>query len=130
LWGDVKFLATTCGIEQANAKYSSIWCKCPAEKRSDLTLEWSITDTKKGARTIKEIEESSKLGKRNKNRFSCCHKPRFPFIPIERVVIDSLHLFLRIADVLINLLIRDLGIKDGLNKANRQLYKVTYMKPS
>jgi len=33
------------------------------------------------------------------------------------VVIDSLHLFLRIADVLINLLIRDLGIKDGLNKA-------------
>ena len=51
-----------------------------------------------------------------KNRFSCCQKPIFPFIPIKRVVIDSLHLFLRIADVLINLLIRDLGIKDGINK--------------
>ena len=36
--------------------------------------------------------------------------------PIERVVIDSLHLFLRIADVLSNFLIRDLGIKDGLSK--------------
>jgi len=41
----------------------------------------------------------------------------FPFIPIEQVVINSLHLFLRIADVLINLLIQDLGIKDGLSKA-------------
>jgi len=41
----------------------------------------------------------------------------FLFIPIEQVVIDSLHLFLRITDVLINLLIRDLGIKDGLSKA-------------
>jgi len=47
---DMKFLATTCGIEQANAKYSCIWCKCPAEKRSDLTPEWSITDTKKGGK--------------------------------------------------------------------------------
>jgi len=116
LGGDMKFLATVCGIEQANAKYSCIWCKCPTERRSDITLEWSVTDTAKGARTIEEIEESSKLGKRNKNRFSCCQKPIFPFIPIERIVIDSLHLFLRIADVLINLLIRDLVIKDGINK--------------
>ena len=41
----------------------------------------------------------------------------FPFVPIERVIIDSLHLFLRISDVLINLLIRDLRIVDGIEKA-------------
>ena len=41
----------------------------------------------------------------------------FSFIPIQRVVIHSLHLFLRIANVLINLLIRDLRIVDGIDKA-------------
>ena len=82
-----------------------------------MSLEWSITDPEKGARTIEEIQTKCKLGKRNKERFSCCRSPIFPFIPIERVVIDSLHLFLRIGDVLINLLIRDLNIKDGITKA-------------
>jgi len=33
LGGDMKFLSTVCGIEQANAKYSCVWCKCPAEKK-------------------------------------------------------------------------------------------------
>ena len=128
LGGDMKFLATVCGIEQANAKYSCIWCKCPTEKRSDMSLEWSITDPEKGARTIEEIQTKSKLGKRNKDRFSCCQSPIFPFIPIERVVIDSLHLFLRIGDVLINLLIRDLNIRDGITKATIEIPINSYTK--
>ena len=82
-----------------------------------MALTWSIQDQSKGARTIEEIQEKCKLGKTSKNRFNCCHPPMFPFIPIERVIIDSLHLFLRIADVLINLLIRDLRILDGVDKA-------------
>ena len=40
----------------------------------------------------------------------------FSFIPMHCVVIDS-HLFLRIADVFINLLIRDLRIVDSIEKA-------------
>jgi len=108
----MKFLAATCGIEQANAKYSCIWCKCPAEKRSDLTLEWSITDTKKGA--LKKLKKALNWVNETKIDLAaatslCSHL----FQSNEW----SLHLFLRIADVLINLLIRDLGIKDGLNKA-------------
>ena len=75
-----------------------------------MSLKWSISDPAKGARTIEEITEKAKLGKTSKNRFNCSHAPMFPFIPIQHVVIDSLHLFLRIADVLINLLIRDLRI--------------------
>ena len=39
----------------------------------------------------------------------------FDFIPMDHVIIDSLHLFLRIADILINLLIRDIRILDGIN---------------
>lgn len=117
LGGDWKFLATVCGIESASAEYSCIWCKCPKGQRSDVKSEWSISDPKKGARTVEEIKEKSKLSKRNKLRFSCCREPLFPFIPLTRVVIDSLHLFLRITDVLINLLIRDLQIYDGISKA-------------
>lgn len=117
LGGDWKYLATICGIESATAEYSCIWCKCSKSQRANTDLDWSITDTSKGARTTKEIKEKAMLSKRSTVRFSCCRAPLFPFIPMERVVIDTLHLFLRISDVLINLLIRDLRIKDGITKA-------------
>ena len=39
----------------------------------------------------------------------------FDFIPMDHVIIDFLHLFLRIAVVLINLLVRDIRILDGIN---------------
>ncbi len=64
---------------------------------------------------LRTITEKSKLAKSSKNRYNCSRVPLFSFVPLERVVIDSLHLFLRIADVLINLLIRDLRTLDGLS---------------
>lgn len=126
LGGDLKFLAMVCGIDAANAEYACVWCKCPKGMRFDMTQEWSLTDPTKGARTVDEIAEKSKLGKRNKDRFNCSHVCLFPFVPIERVVIDTLHMFLRISDVLTNLLIRDLRIQDGLNKTadtNLKIYE-------
>ena len=45
----------------------------------------------------------------------------FSFIPIDCVIIDMFHLFQRGADVLINLLIRDLRILDGIEKAVKTL---------
>lgn len=127
LGGDLKFLAMSCGIEAANAEYACVWCKCPRSQRGDMKLEWSLTDQSKGARTIEEIKEKSKLGKRNKSRFNCCQAPLFPFIPIDHVVIDTLHLFLRISDNLIDLLIRDLRIQDSMkknaDKTNLQVYE-------
>lgn len=116
--GDWKFLAMICGLESATSTYACIWCKCPKSERWDMSREWSITDTKQGARTIDEITEKSKLAKTSKQRFNCARVPLFPTIPLHRVVIDSLHLFLRISDVLINLLIRDLRI---LDKATNQI---------
>ena len=38
-------------------------------------------------------------------------------IPMHKVVIDNLHLFLRISDLLINLLIIDIRRLDGIEKA-------------
>ena len=118
LGGDWKFLALMCGIESATSEHACIWCKCSKLERCDMSLEWSLTDTKKGARTIEEITEKAKLSTKNKQRFNCCKRPAFPFIPLKRVIIDSLHMFLRISDVLINLLIRDLRVLDGIEKAH------------
>jgi len=96
-----------CGIDAANSNHSCIWCKCPISERWNMDLEWSITDTTKGARTVEEIAMLAKKPK-STERFNCSHAPLFSFIPMHNVVIDSLHLFLRVCDLLINLLIQEL----------------------
>ena len=123
LGGDMKFLAIVCGIEAATSKHSCIWCEVPKDERHNMNLKWSMNDTQYGARTIEEISSMAQLSKNNKNRYNCKHKPIFPFIPINYVVIDTLHMFLRIMDVLINLLIRDIRILDGQNNTNIMQYQ-------
>ena len=116
--GDMKFLLLIYGLDAANAQYSCLWCKCPASERWDMAKQWSFSDVSKGARTIEEIQCLSKLPKsRNKERFNCSRQPLFPCIPIDHVVIDKLHTFLRITDVLTNLLILELRRLDGIDKA-------------
>ena len=118
LGGDMKFLAKVCGIEGATSEFSCIWCKCPKDERYNMDLQWSVTDESLGARTVEDIVRRSKLGKRNKERLNCYREPMFDFVPMHHVIIDALHLFLRISDVLINLLIRDIRILDGIKKSN------------
>ena len=116
LGADWKFLATVCGIESPNCTHACIWCTCPKNQRFNGKKEWSITDISKGARTIELISESSKLSAKSKKKFNCARIPLFPMIPISRVVIDNLHLFLQIMDNLVNLLITDLRRLDGVEK--------------
>ena len=113
---DMKFLAIYLGIQAANAEYSCIWCKCPAGERYNTSKSWcSIED---GRRTVAEIHTFT-LGK-NKAKYGCIHQPLFPSISIDRVIPDKLHLFLRISDVLINLLILDLRRMDGIYLTKQQ----------
>lgn len=79
-------------------------------------MDWSAFDCKKGARTIEEIEKYAAMPK-SRRCFNCSRKPLFPFVPIDHVVIDTLHLFLRGADLLINLFIDELRRQDGIEKA-------------
>ena len=67
---------------------------------------WSLSDTSLGARTIDEnVVNAERQGKK---QFNVSHRLMFQMIPLSRVVIDNLHLFLRVADVLIDLLIVEL----------------------
>ena len=113
LGGDWKFLALICGLGRANEDYACVWCKCPRQQRWDTSKKWSINDPIFGARTIEEIVKFS-TGK----KFNCKAKPLFDFIPMDHVIIDTLHLFLRISDVLIDLLIRELRRSDAIEKKN------------
>ena len=121
LGGYLKFLAMVCGIDAANCEHSCVWCKCPRLQRCDMSQEWSISDTTKGARTVEEIARFASM---KQQKLNCSQKPLFSFIPIHRVIIDTLHLFLRISDVLINLLIRDLGTADGINRDGDKYIKI------
>ena len=111
LGGDWKFLATVCGIGQANQDYACIWCLCPKSLRHDISKSWSLTNTADGARTIDLIKQHARAKK-----YNCRNVPLFDFIPLDHVIIDTLHLFLRISDILIELLIRQLRKEDALEK--------------
>ena len=88
----------------------------PLEDRHKITMKWSVNDVTKGARTIDEIKLLSALPKirSTDEKHGCKNQPLFPFIPIDHTIPDILHLFLRISDVLINLLILGLRTHDAV----------------
>ena len=112
LCSDLKFLAIVCGIEAATSKYSCIWCKCPSSECYDTSKEWSFSDTEKGARTNDDIISCHK--QRKSLKFGCIHPPLFQNVAIDHVIPDILHLYLRITDILFNLLILDIRRYDAV----------------
>jgi len=104
---DMKYLAICLGLEAANAEYFCIWCKCPKGERHITSKSWENE-----LRTIEEIQMLAK--KKKGSKYGCIRQPLFPSIPVDHVIPDILHLFLRISDVLINMLIFGLRRLDGL----------------
>ena len=80
-----------------------------------MSKKWSAFDASTGARTVAKIQSLTCQPKSRRKGY--IRDPIFKFIPIDHVMIDTLHLFLRVADVLINLLIQDLRREDGILKA-------------
>ena len=101
LGGDWKFLALVTGIEAATSLFC-VWCKCPSDQKH-------ITE---------ETQELSKQKRKPTDKFFV-YNPLFPMVEIKNVVPDILHLFLRICDVLINLLILELCRLDGIEKLSK-----------
>ena len=88
-----------------------------------MTINWSMSDISKGARTIEEIIKDSKLpGTRNKH-FNCVRSPMLP-IPITDVVMDPLPMYLHISDQLIRQLVKDLHTQDNVKKNQKNVDKV------
>ena len=124
LCSDLKFLAIICGIEAAMSNYSCVWCKCPSSQCYDMSKEWFFSDTENGARTNDDIISCHKKPKSQK--FGCIHPPLFQNIAIDHIIPDILHLYLRITDVLFNLLI--LNIQRYAKNSNNGQPKENYLK--
>ena len=123
LGGDWKFLAIVCGIGPANHEFACMWCKCPWSERWNPNKHWSFSDVAKSAQTLREIKELSRLSEK---KYNCQRAPLFDFIPLDHVIIDTLHLFLRISDVLIELLIKELRTQDAILK--KEVFNVGFQR--
>ncbi|XP_060081616.1 uncharacterized protein LOC132560929 [Ylistrum balloti] len=121
LGGDYKFLLLATGISSVACQHFCIYCTCNKAEKLDLSRNWSMVDPSKGARLeykCEELVQSSSLKRKkvNKGFFSVKNKPLFPSITPNRVVIDHLHMYLRISDKLFNLLLSDLRCLDNINE--------------
>ena len=118
LGGDWKFLAMVTGIDAASSEYTCIFNKCKTSERFDTEKEWSISDPTAGARTIEENLSLFQLPKSRK-KYNVSNCPIFPSIPLTHVVIDNLHLFLRVSDKLITLLVSELRRQDKIDRQKK-----------
>ncbi|XP_028410462.1 uncharacterized protein LOC114533075 [Dendronephthya gigantea] len=113
LGGDYKFLLLVLGMKGATSDYACIWCKIFKLDRCDMSRLQNYWETQHG-RSIEDIKECALKG-----HFSCQFQPLLN-IKLENVVLDELHLMLRITDVLTKSLINqalEWDIKDNIPKA-------------
>lgn len=101
---DLKMVNIAYGLNSCNCTYFCIFCYCRAEDRADFSKFWSMLDPKGHPRSIAKCIQHANLkaaSSRTKvQNFNCSHAPMFPFVPISNVIPDTLHLFLRISDIL------------------------------
>jgi hypothetical protein len=108
LGGDLKFLANVMGIDGANSNYPCIICT--VHKKNFLNNNLNT-------QTIKRTIEESKKGFKNRDidlRKGYAREPIAFCFPFDKCMIDLLHLFLRITDVLEEKLIVKLKTIDAI----------------
>ena len=86
------------------------FCLCPRSLRYDVSKEWPLMDSIKG-RTLGSIRNDAK-----KKKHDCRSGPLFDDIEMNHVIINTLHLFLRISDILIENLTLLLRTYDAIQK--------------
>lgn len=120
LGGDYKFILASLGLDGANSTYACAWCTVSKEQRgsTDPDLKWSMSDPDLGARNMEKILQCSASKKKNQ-KYNCSHPPLFPSIDTVYIVIDLLHMFLRIGNNLLNFLIVECRRADGINMDHR-----------
>ena len=104
LSGDLKYLAAISGVNNANSSYPCVWCKCKKNDFHDISQKWSISDPNCGARSIKETTDYMNL-RSTEARKGYVNKPIFSTVEYNEIVVDLLHMYLRITDRLIDGLI-------------------------
>ncbi|RHZ87985.1 hypothetical protein Glove_27g60 [Diversispora epigaea] len=105
--GDWKFLYIIMGLNAPNSNYFCLYCECDIKSRHNMNLSWPPTGNKKG------------------NKKSSI----FPVIDLLNYIPDELHTLLRISDILMESLFKDLfrrndferNIKEKIEKKMSEL---------
>jgi hypothetical protein len=106
---DWKFLAICLGLNGPTSKHFCIWCMCSKDQHGDLSRNWHIE------KTMERIAE-------NYNEYNGhIHPPLFNMIPIDHIVFDELHVFLRITDRLWELMLSEIKERGLFNDLTRKV---------
>ena len=121
LGGDTKFLLMAMGMKGATSDYACLWCKIHKLCRWDTSKDIGFYNSGEMKRTLKDIKNCH-----SKNQYSCCQNPLFS-INLDHIILDELHLMLRITDRLLENLIMEVMEKDSKEdflKTNKQAKSV------
>ena len=102
LGGDYKFILLMMGLSGASSNHACVWCKIHKDQRWDMHHDLDYYNSPPMQRTLEEMHN---LAGKKKN-YCCVHAPILN-IELSHVVIDELHLLLRIMDVLIGNLVQE-----------------------
>jgi len=114
--GDLKWLANCYGINAANSAYPCLWCT------------WKMKDILKDP---EDIEVTHNINRSHKEALTCLRKKNvdtkkgyvnealFPFIPYDKMVVDMLHLTLRVTDKLFEELLLRIEELDNLDELKK-----------
>lgn len=105
------------GMKSATSLYACLWCKIHKDSRWKMNFDLEHYNSCPLKRTMDEINAmANKAG--NKEKYSCENTPLIN-IDLEHVILDELHLLLRIMDVLIGNLVKEViqwDTKDNFQK--------------
>ena len=99
--GDYKFLLMVLGLQNATCNHACIWCKVHKDGRWNMSHDHRHFNEGPLRRTMKEIKE---MASKSKNNYCCVRQPLVE-IDLDHIVLDELHLMLRVVDVLMDNLI-------------------------
>ena len=118
LGGDYKFLLLMMGMKGATSIYACLWCKIAKDLRWKMDFVLDHYNTPPLLRTLEEMTKMSHK-KGTQEKYSCEHEPLLK-VELDHVVLDELHLLLRIMDVLINNLVKEAVEWDKKENFNRR----------
>ena len=104
LGGDYKFLLLLLGLKGATCNYACMWCKVHKSERWKVDHDYTDYNTTPLCRSLKEIKE---MCQKKTDNYCCCSEPLF-HINLDHVVVDELNLMLRVTDVMIDNLVREI----------------------
>ena len=107
------------GLKGATSLYACLWCKIHKDKRWETHKHFHHFNSPPMMRTLLEIKELVKKG----NGDYCCVKEPLLNIDLDHVIVDELHLLLRVMNVMLDNIITeviDLDKSDDFEKSSKE----------